>query len=53
MAKRKRLGVRFDIAYNKATGAVIYFMNIINALQVLPDEEKPEVYFFLPMRRTI
>jgi len=47
MAKRKRLGVRFDIAYNKATGAVIYFMNIINALQVLPDEEKPEVYAFL------
>jgi glycosyltransferase involved in cell wall biosynthesis len=47
MVKRKRLGIRFDIAYKTATGAVIYFMNIINALQVLPDEEKPEVFAFL------
>jgi len=49
MVKRKRLGIRFDIAYHTATGAVIYFMNIINALRVLPDEEKPEVYAFVSL----
>lgn len=47
MVKRKRLGIRFDISYKTATGAVIYFMNTINALRVLPDEEKPEVYAFV------
>ena len=47
MVKRKRLGIRFDISYKTATGAVIYFMNIINALRVLPDDEKPEVYAFV------
>ena len=47
MVERKRLGIRFDIAYATATGAVIYFMNIINALNDLPDEEKPEVFAFV------
>ena len=47
MVKRKRLGIRFDISYKAATGAVIYFMNIINALRVLPDDEKPMVYAFV------
>ncbi len=47
MVKRKRLGIRFDIAYATATGAVIYFMNIINALSNLPDEDKPEVFAFV------
>lgn len=47
MVKRQRLGIRFDIAYDKATGAVIYFMNIIHALKDLPDEKKPEIYAFV------
>lgn len=47
MVKRKRLGIRFDISYSTATGAVIYFMNIINSLRALPDDEQPEVYAFV------
>lgn len=47
MAKRKRLGIRFDFSYNTSTGAAIFFQNIIKALCILPDEKKPEVIVFV------
>jgi glycosyltransferase involved in cell wall biosynthesis len=47
MVKRKRLGIRFDFSYTTATGAAIFFQNIIRTLAILPDEKKPEVYVFV------
>ena len=47
MVKRKRLGIRFDFSYTTATGAAIFFQNIIRTLSILPDEKKPEVYVFV------
>lgn len=47
MVKRKRLGIRFDFSYTTATGAAIFFQNIIRTLNILPDEKKPEVYVFV------
>ena len=47
MVKRKRLGIRFDFSYTTATGAAIFFQNIIRSLNILPDEKKPDVYVFV------
>ena len=44
MVERKRLAIRFDVGYKYTAGAAIYFINIINALKTLPDNEQPEVY---------
>lgn len=44
MAQRKRLAIRFDVGYKYTAGAAIYFINIINALKTLPEEQMPEVY---------
>jgi glycosyltransferase involved in cell wall biosynthesis len=44
MAERKRLAIKFDVGYKYSSGATIYFINIINALNTLPDNKKPDVY---------
>ena len=50
MAERKRLAIKFDIGYKYSSGATIYLINIINALNNVPDIQKPEIFIlYLPI----
>ncbi len=43
--KRKRVGILYHFS-TKWMGGVIYIVNLIKALDFLPDEDKPEIYLF-------
>jgi glycosyltransferase involved in cell wall biosynthesis len=48
MLKRKKIGLPFLGSYKTWTGGVIYTINIISALKILPDAEKPELLIYHP-----
>lgn len=44
--KRKKVGLTFLSNYKQWAGGVIYILNIVNALKLLNDENKPELYIY-------
>jgi glycosyltransferase involved in cell wall biosynthesis len=43
MATRKVLAIKFYLSYKEATGVVNYFVNLVRALQYLPEDQKPQL----------
>lgn len=44
--KRKKVGLTFLSTYKEWAGGVIYILNIINALQLVEDEKKPQLLIY-------
>lgn len=43
---RRKVGLTFLSNYKQWAGGVIYILNIVNALKLLRDEEKPELFIY-------
>jgi glycosyltransferase involved in cell wall biosynthesis len=46
VVKRKKIGLVFLASYKEWAGGVIYILNIIHALKLIDDENKPELYIY-------
>ena len=44
--KRRKVGLTFLSNYKQWAGGVIYILNIIHALKLLEDDQKPELYIY-------
>lgn len=51
--RRKRIGLVFLASYKEWAGGVIYILNIIHALKLIDDEQKPELYIYYNSRSPI